>query len=86
MLSLKSKSVIISGGSKGIGKAIALTFAKAGANVVICSRKKNNLEAAVAEAKSKGLYIDAVECNTSDSRSINEVVDFTIQKFSSVDI
>ena len=40
MLSLKNKSVIISGGSKGIGKAIAFTFAEAGANVVICSRKK----------------------------------------------
>jgi NAD(P)-dependent dehydrogenase (short-subunit alcohol dehydrogenase family) len=53
MLSLKNKSAIISGGSKGIGKAIAFTFAKAGANVVICSRKKDNLEAAVAEAKSK---------------------------------
>ena len=37
MLSLKNKSVIISGGSKGIGKAIAFTFAKAGANVVICA-------------------------------------------------
>ncbi len=86
MLSLKSKSVIISGGSKGIGKAIAFTFAKAGGNVVICSRKKNNLNAAVEEAKSKGLDIDAIECNTSDPKSINSVVDFTIQKFSTVDI
>ena len=86
MLSLKNKSAIISGGSKGIGKAIAFTFAKAGANVVICSRKKDNLEAAVAEAKSKGFDIDAIECNTSDPKSINAVVDFTIQKFSTVDI
>ena len=86
MLSLKNKSVIISGGSKGIGKAIAFTFAKAGANVVICSRKKNNLEAAVSEAESKGFDIDAVECNTSDSKSINNVVNFTIHKFSTVDI
>ena len=86
MLSLKNKSVIISGGSKGIGKAIAFTFAKAGANVVICSRKKDNLEAAVAEAESKGFDIDAVECNTGDSKSINNVVDFTIHKFSTVDI
>ena len=83
---LKGKVAIVTGGSKGIGKAIAFTFAKAGANVVICSRKKDNLEAAVAEAESKGFDIDAVECNTSDSKSIKNVVDFTIHKFSTVDI
>lgn len=86
MLSLKGKSAIISGGSKGIGKAIAFTFAKAGANVVICSRKKDNLEAAVEEAKLQGLHIDSLKCNTSDANSITEVVDYTIQQFSTIDI
>ena len=86
MLSLKGKSAIISGGSKGIGKAIAFTFAKAGANVVICSRKKDNLEAAVEEAKLHGLHIDSLKCNTSDASSITEVVDYTIQQFSTIDI
>jgi len=86
MLSLKGKSAIISGGSKGIGKAIAFTFAKAGANVVICSRKKDNLEAAVEEAKLQGLHIDSLKCNTSDASSITEVVDYTIQQFSTIDI
>src|SRR5210317_258734 len=86
MLSLKGKSAIISGGSKGIGKSIAFTFAKAGANVVICSRKKDNLEAAVEEAKLQGLHIDSLKCNTSDASSITEVVDYTIQQFSTIDI
>ena len=86
MLSLKGKSAIISGGSKGIGKAIAFTFAKAGANVVICSRKKDNLEAAVEEAKLQGLHIDSLKCNTSDASSITEVVHYTIQQFSTIDI
>lgn len=86
MLSLKGKSAIISGGSKGIGKAIAFTFAKAGANVVICSRKKDNLEAAVEEAELQGLHIDSLKCNTSDASSITEVVDYTIQQFSTIDI
>ena len=40
MFSLKDKTAIVSGGSKGIGKAIALKYAEAGANVVICSRKR----------------------------------------------
>ena len=38
MFRLDKKNAIVSGGSKGIGKAIAIKFAQAGANVVICSR------------------------------------------------
>ena len=43
MLSLAKKTAIVSGGSKGIGKAIAMKLAQADANVVICSRKKKIL-------------------------------------------
>ena len=50
MLNLAKKTAIVSGGSKGIGKAIAMKLAQAGANVVICSRRKENLDSAVNEA------------------------------------
>ena len=66
MFSLENKTAIISGGSKGIGKAIAFKYAEAGANVIICSRKKENLDTAVQEAKSSGFDIIAIECNTPD--------------------
>ena len=65
MLSLAKKTAIVSGGSKGIGKAIAMKLAQAGANVVICSRKKENLDSAVNEAESNGLTLIPIECNTS---------------------
>ena len=39
MFRLNKKTAIVSGGSKGIGKAIALKYAQAGADVVICSRR-----------------------------------------------
>ena len=55
MLDLNNKTAIVSGGSKGIGKAIAMKLAQAGSNVVICSRKKENLDSAVNEAVSNGL-------------------------------
>ena len=64
MLDLKNKTAIVSGGSKGIGKAIATKLAQAGANVVICSRKKENLDSAVNEAVSNGLALIPIECNT----------------------
>ena len=86
MFSLKYKTAIVSGGSKGIGKAIALKYAEAGANVIICSRKKDNLDIAVAEAKSSGLDIVGIECNTGDTKSIQHVVDHTIEKFGKIDI
>lgn len=86
MLSLAKKTAIVSGGSKGIGKAIAMKLAQADANVVICSRKKENLEFAVNEAVSNGLTLIPIECNTSNNESIQSVVDHTLEKFNGVDI
>ena len=86
MFSLENKTAIISGGSKGIGKAIAFKYAEAGANVIICSRKKENLDTAVQEAKSNGFDITSIECNTGDVDSIQNVVNQTVDKFGTVDI
>ena len=86
MLDLNNKTAIVSGGSKGIGKAIATKLAQAGANVVICSRKKENLDSAVNEAVSNGLTLIPIECNTSNKESIQSVVDDTLEKFNGVDI
>ena len=86
MFSLNKKTAIVSGGSKGIGKAIALKYAQAGADVVICSRRKENLEAAVIEAESNGFSLIPIECNTSNFDSIQSVVDLTMDKFGKVDI
>jgi len=86
MLDLNNKTAIVSGGSKGIGKAIAMKLAQAGANVVICSRKKENLDSAVNEAESNGLTLIPIECNTSNNESIQSVVDHTIEKFDRVDV
>lgn len=86
MLDLNNKTAIVSGGSKGIGKAIAMKLAQADANVVICSRKKENLDSAVNEAESNGLTLIPIECNTSNNESIQSVVDHTLEKFNGVDI
>ena len=86
MFSLKEKTAIISGGSKGIGKSIAFKYAEAGANVVICSRKKDNLDIAIEEAQTSGFNIIGIECNTGEIESINNVVDKTLEQFKRVDI
>jgi 3-oxoacyl-[acyl-carrier protein] reductase len=54
MFSLQGKSVVVTGGSKGIGRGIALVFAAAGANVAIAARSAADVDAAVAEADAAG--------------------------------
>jgi gluconate 5-dehydrogenase len=51
-ISLKGKTAIVTGGGRGIGKAITRRFAEAGANVVIASRSLENLEATANEFSS----------------------------------
>jgi len=52
--SLKDKVAVITGGGRGIGQAIAFAFAKAGAKVVVTSRKAQDLEATANEIKAFG--------------------------------
>ena len=63
-----------------------MKLSQAGANVVICSRRKENLDSAVIEAESNGLTLIPIECNTSYKESIQSVVDHTIEKFDKVDV
>src|SRR5258705_4174096 len=67
--SLEKKIAIVTGGGVGIGRSIAIEFAKAGADVVICSRKKENLEPVVAEITKLGRrsFCDAVDVRQEDA-------------------
>ena len=58
-LGLAGKGVVITGGSRGIGRATALAFAGEGANVAICARGKDALEATANELRAKGVKVHA---------------------------
>jgi len=82
-ISLAGKTALVTGGSRGIGKAIASTFVRCGANVMIVSRKEDSLRATAAEI---GGNIDFVAANTGDIDAAALVVENTIRRFGSLDI
>ena len=66
----KGKRVVVCGGSRGIGRSIALGFAEAGAGVSICARNAASLEATRAELVRHGGTAHAASCDLADAAAI----------------
>ncbi len=90
---LKNKTAIITGGGTGIGKASAVLFAKEGANVVICGRRKQKLkEVENAVTKELGLKekdperVLSISCDVSKQDDVNKLINKTIKQFNKIDV
>ena len=84
---LQDKNAIITGGARGIGKAIALAFAKAGANVAILDiGSQEAAEETVAELESLGVKGKAFHCDVTDFAATKDVVTRVKKEFGSVDL
>lgn len=84
--SLADRVTIVTGASRGIGKAIALAFADAGADVVVASRTVADLENTAVEIQSKGRRALIVQTDTSKKQDIDNMVAETIKEFGTIDI
>jgi NAD(P)-dependent dehydrogenase (short-subunit alcohol dehydrogenase family) len=85
--SIAGRAVIVTGGSRGIGKAIALELAKEGAEVAIVARGKAALEASGAEITGRvGRPILAIAADTGDDASVKAMVAEVLAKFGRIDI
>ena len=81
-----SGTAIVTGGSSGIGRAIAETFARDGMDVVVCSRSAENVEPVaetLSELDGSGL---AVECDVRDADAVDALVDRTLEEYGSLDV
>ena len=69
---LVGKRAVVTGATKGIGRAIALTLAEAGADVVVSARSEADLEALQAEIAGRGRRALAIACDVTDAQQVNE--------------
>lgn len=83
---LKDKIAIITGGSTGIGKGIAIAFAQQGAHLVLSARTKNDLEEAKKEITRFTTKVESFPADVSNPTAVKGLVDFTLEKFSNIDI
>ncbi|MHA2298835.1 MAG: 3-oxoacyl-ACP reductase FabG [Candidatus Hodarchaeales archaeon] len=83
---LAGKVAIITGAGKGIGRAIALEYARAGAKVVAAARTMSDIESVVSDIEELGGVGHAISCDVSSVESVQRLVDGTLEKFGKIDI
>jgi len=87
MRRLDGKVAIISGGSSGICRGVALRFAAEGASVAICSiDTESELAAAALDIKARGAEVVAERCDVGARTEIEQFVDATVERFGRVDV
>ena len=84
---LDGKTAIVTGGSKGLGKSMALALAEAGANVVVCSRDKAAVQAVALElTEATGIVCRGVACDVTQPDQVAALVARTLDAFGRIDI
>ena len=83
---LKGKNAIVTGGTRGIGRVIAIELAKAGANVVISGRNEDTLKTVVAEIKACGVDASYVQGDVQVLEQAQSLIDHCAETLGSIDI
>jgi dehydrogenase/reductase SDR family member 4 len=86
MFDLSGRVAVVTGSSRGIGRAIALECAKMGASVVVSSRKIDACRAVVAEIRAAGGHATAVACNVGHKADLESLVAHALREFGHIDI
>lgn len=85
-MKLADRVAIVTGGGRGIGRAIAIMFAQEGAKVVVTARSVDEIEDAARQITEQGGEAIAVRCDISNEHDVANLLEETMQKFGQVDI
>lgn len=85
-ISFSGKRVVVAGGSRGIGRSIALGFARAGASVSICARGQAALDATSGEISALGVKAHAAQCDLADKSAIAAYIGTAASSLGGIDI
>lgn len=83
---LRGKTVLITGGSRGLGLVMAREFAAEGARVAICARDRQELERARADLAARGAQVLAFPCDVTERAQVRELVEVVTRHFGRVDV
>lgn len=85
-MKLKDKVAVITGSGRGLGRAIALLFAKEGANVVLAARNPDQIEHVAQELKALRKNVIAVRADVSDEAQVEGLIQKTLEAYGTIDI
>lgn len=85
-MKLKDKRVVITGGSKGLGRALAMRFAEEGAHLALCARSTDELHRVALELNLRGTRCLALPCDISDVSQVSDFAARVLAEFGSVDV
>jgi NAD(P)-dependent dehydrogenase (short-subunit alcohol dehydrogenase family) len=86
MQDVEGKVAFVTGGSSGIGRGIALAFARAGMQVVISGRKQEHIHESLAEFAAAGVSVDTVRLDVTDAAAVEEAAAETVRRHGRVDV
>ena len=86
-MNFTDKTAVVTGGSRGLGRAVCLELAKGGANVVLCYAGNASAAEETAQAcQALGAQVLTVKCDVSDAAQVKELMDAALAKFGRIDI
>ncbi len=85
-MKLTGRTILVSGGSRGLGKALAQRFAREGAKLALCAKDRDTLELVAKELQEIGTDVVWHACDIGNSAQVDDFVSLVLEKFGYIDV